>query len=62
MLVPDSVTVVGELEALLVTVTVPESVPEAAGAKITLNVVDCPAARETGREMPEIVKLADAAT
>ncbi len=59
---PDKVIVVGELEALLVTVTVPERLPVVVGAKITLKVVDCPADKETGRVRPLTEKFVDAVT
>jgi len=39
----------GEFVALLVTVTVPTSAPAALGANFTLNGVDCPGARVSGR-------------
>jgi hypothetical protein len=56
---PESLTVVGEFEAVLVTVTVPESEPVVVGAKSTLNEVVWPGAREMGTLAPETVKFAD---
>jgi hypothetical protein len=49
---PESVIVVGELDALLVTLTVPVKVPVVLGAKTTLKAVDWPAARESGNPSP----------
>ena len=43
----------GELEALLVTVAVPERVPALAGSKTTLNAADCFAARVRGKVIPD---------
>ncbi len=43
----------GELEALLVTVAVPERVPALAGSKTTLNAADCLAARVRRRLIPD---------
>lgn len=51
--VPDRVMTKGELEALLVTVAVPERVPALAGSNTTLNEADCFAARVKGRLIPE---------
>jgi hypothetical protein len=56
---PESLTVVGEFEALLVMVTVPESAPVVVGANSTLNPVVWPAAREMGSVKPVTVKFAD---
>ena len=42
------------------TVTLPERLPVVAGSKMTLNEVDCPAARVSGGVSPEIVKPAPA--
>ncbi len=42
----------GEFAALLVTVTLPERLPEPAGSNVTLNEVDCPAARVSGTVKP----------
>ena len=41
--------VAGELVALLTTLTVPETLPAAAGANATLNEAVCPADRVTGK-------------
>ena len=56
---PESLIVVGELEALLATVTVPEREPAVVGTKNTLNEVHWPAAREMGTVMPLMVKFVD---
>ena len=45
---PESVIVLGEPGAVLVTVTVPVSLPAVAGLKITLNVMLCPTTRVSG--------------
>jgi len=50
--VPLSAIVAGEFVALLVMVTLPERLAAVAGANITLNVVDCPAARASGTVKP----------
>jgi hypothetical protein len=50
--VPESAIVPGEPVAVLVTVTVPLSLPEELGLKITLNVILCPAVRVTGVPAP----------
>lgn len=42
----------GELLALLVTVTLPETLPEVVGANVMLKDVDCPAARLRGSAKP----------
>ena len=42
---PESVTLVGEFVALLVTVTLPVTLPVAAGAKVMVTVAVCPADR-----------------
>ena len=44
--VPVSAIVIGEFVALLVTVTVPEALPAAAGVKVTLNGDVCPGDRD----------------
>lgn len=49
---PDTLIVPGELEALLLMVTIPESVPVVVGAKTTFKEVDWPAARDRGPVMP----------
>jgi hypothetical protein len=59
---PESLIVVGEFEALLVTVTVPESVPVVAGAKNTLKAVLCPADKEMGGKIPLTEKFVGAVT
>ena len=46
--IPESVMVLGEPDAVLVTVTEPLSLPAAPGLKITLNVILCPGLRVTG--------------
>lgn len=48
--------VAGELVALLTTVTLPERLPAEAGANLTLNDVDCPAARVAGSVIPLVLK------
>ena len=50
--VPLSEIVNGEFVALLVTVTVPASIPVVPGAKFTLNEVDCPGGRLSGAVVP----------
>lgn len=52
MPVPVSAMAKGELEALLVTVAVPERVPTLAGAKTTLKLVDWLAASVSGSVVP----------
>ena len=52
MPVPESATASGELAALLTTVTLPGRLPVAVGANVTLNEVDCPAARVRGSAIP----------
>ena len=59
---PESLMVVGEFEALLVTVTVPESVPVVVGAKNTLKAAFCPADREMGSVMPLTEKFVEPVT
>jgi len=53
---PDTLILVGELEALLVMVMVPERAPAVFGVKTTLKEVDWPAARDSGAVMPEVEK------
>jgi len=53
--VPVTVIVAGELVAVLVTVTLPEKLLVAVGAKVTLNEADCPAERVSGSPMPVTV-------
>lgn len=45
----------GELDALLVTVKVPEKLPVVVGAKATLKEVDCPAESVSGSPRPVTV-------
>jgi hypothetical protein len=49
----------GELVALLVTVTLPEKLPEVVGANVMLKDVDCPAARVTGNTKPAALNPAE---
>ena len=56
--VPLRVIATGEFVALLTTVTLPERLPVEAGAKVTLKVVDCPAARLSGNAIPVTLKPA----
>lgn len=49
---PDAEIVAGEFVALLVTVTVPEKLPDATGRKVSSRVADCPGARISPAEMP----------
>lgn len=53
---PDSGSLVGELVALLTTETLPVTLPAAVGAKVTLKLVLCPAAKVWGRGRPLILK------
>lgn len=53
--VPERATTSGEFAALLVTVTLPERFPAAAGANETLKEVDCPAEREIGKAIALLV-------
>jgi hypothetical protein len=46
----------GELEALLVTVSEPVTLPDVVGAKMALQLADCPAASVSGRVRPLILK------
>ena len=48
----------GELAALLVTVTLPDRLLAVAGSNVTLNEVDCPAARVRGSVQPETLNPA----
>src|SRR5208283_4507980 len=50
--VPESSMTSGELAALLVTVILPDRFPALAGSNVTLNEVDCPAARLSGSVIP----------
>ena len=57
--VPDKVTVAGELEALLVTVTLaPETAPVADGANVTVSVTTCPGVIICPLEIPLALKPA----
>src|SRR5581483_5864092 len=49
---PEREIVAGELVALLMTDTLPVTLPEAMGANLTEKVVFCPAGRITGGEIP----------
>jgi hypothetical protein len=50
-------------EAFEVTVAVPGNVPAVVGAKVTVNVVLCPAVKVTGGVIPEMLNpVPDAAT
>ena len=62
--VPVSDCVAVGFEALLIKPKFAEAVPDACGAKVTVNVAELPAAIVSGREMPlsvnsELVMLAD---
>lgn len=48
--VPDREILVGELDASLLTVILPVATPVAEGAKVEINVVDCPGERMTPLE------------
>src|SRR5207245_7273143 len=48
--------VLGELGALLTSETLPDTLPMVAGANCTLKVLDCPAARVSGRVRPVMLK------
>lgn len=54
--VPESAMVLGEPEALLVTLTEPTSLPAAFGVKITSKVIFCPELRVTGVPAPVRLK------
>jgi hypothetical protein len=56
--VPENEIVNGEFEALLMIVTLPVTLPEAAGAKITFMVTDAPGLRISPVEMPFTLKPA----
>jgi len=56
--VPESATVSGEFAALLTTVTLPGRFPVEVGANVTLNEVDCPAARLSGSALPVVLNPA----
>lgn len=50
---PLSVCVVGELDALLVNVSVEAALPAALGVNVTVNAADCPACNVIGRAIPD---------
>ena len=50
---PVNACAVGELAASLENESVADAVPDAAGLKVTVNGVVCPAVRVAGREIPE---------
>lgn len=50
--VPDRATTAGEFEAVLTTETLPVALPTLVGAKTTLKLVFCPAARVSGDKEP----------
>ena len=54
--VPLRAMVLGELGALLTSETLPDTLPMVAGANCTLKVLDCPAARVSGRVRPVMLK------
>src|ERR1700730_1215736 len=54
--IPDNVIVVGEFAALLVTTTLPVTLPAAAGANVTFAVAVCPGFSATPAERPLAVK------
>jgi hypothetical protein len=56
--VPETEIVSGEFTALLVIVTLPVTLPEAAGANVTFIVTDAPGLRMSPVEMPLTVKPA----
>src|SRR5437660_690097 len=56
--VPLRAMVLGELGALLMSETLPDTLPVAVGANCTLKVLDCPAARVSGRVSPLMLKPA----
>jgi len=56
--VPENEIVSGEFEALLVIVTLPVTLPEAAGANITFIVTDAPGLRMSPVEIPFTLKPA----
>ena len=53
---PDNEMLAGEFVALLVTVTLPETLPAVVGANVALKEVDCPAARVRGSARPLALK------
>jgi hypothetical protein len=54
--VPDRVIVAGEFEALLVTLTLPVTLPAAAGVKVALKLAVCPEVRTSPAGRPLAVK------
>src|SRR3989442_1353433 len=54
--VPLRAMVLGELGALLMSETLPDTLPVAVGANCTLKVLDCPAGRVTGKVSPLMLK------
>src|SRR5712691_811616 len=54
--VPLRAMVLGELGALLTNETLPDTLPVVAGPNCTLKVLDCPAARVSGRFSPVMLK------
>src|SRR5207244_2624073 len=54
--VPLRAMVLGELGALLMSETLPDTLPVAVGANCTLKVLDCPAERVTGNISPLMLK------
>lgn len=56
--VPDKAITSGEFVALLVTVMLPLALPTDDGANVTLQEVDCPAARLKGKPMEQMLKPA----
>src|SRR2546422_1043755 len=54
--VPLRAMVLGELGALLMSETLPDTLPVAVGANCTLNVLDCPGGRVTGNVSPLMLK------
>src|SRR2546428_7245113 len=58
--IPDRVIVAGEFEASLVTLTLPVTLPEAAGAKVAPKLAVCPEVTTSPAGMPLAVKPAPA--
>src|SRR2546427_621828 len=52
----DALPISGELGALLTSETLPDTLPMVAGANCALKVLDCPAARVSGRVRPVMLK------
>jgi hypothetical protein len=55
---PDKVIIVGEFVALLAAMMLPVTLPAAAGAKVTFNVVVCPGCRVVPEDTPLALKPA----